>query len=82
MTKHPTVSERRYRELMQRFGGQAENACSERCGYCGRCTAGPEPERPTCLWCGDEIVDPWFADDVPYCSPLCSARAERDSEER
>ena len=61
------------------------NDCDARCGYCGRCEGSDEePTSPgTCLWCQDGFPhdEDTGATYSPYCSSLCAAQAERDSEE-
>ena len=52
------------------------------CGNCGRCEdATDSTESPAfmCSWCGtlEELDDTNW----PYCSSLCAARAEADSQE-
>jgi len=50
------------------------------CPYCGYTNDPP----PTCDWCNSPMpsVDDWgFMTYEPYCSSLCAAQAERDSEE-
>lgn len=48
---------------------------------CPHCGYGPESVE-SCVWCnspvGPDISD---EEDYPYCSTLCAAQAERDSEE-
>lgn len=36
---------------------QYGSACSERCGHCGHCSAGPDPRRVAwCQQCGEPFV--------------------------
>lgn len=56
-------------------------ACSQACGFCGRCSAewernGPPDPHFQCVFCGR-----WTDDDRqwPYCSIDCVADIERDN---
>lgn len=55
-----------------------EHGCY-RCGY--GTEPEPEPEGPTCVYCG-EPINPLFADENDnYCSSLCACYADKDNEE-
>lgn len=54
----------------------SNNACSEYCGYCGRCEDKWVPFE--CAYCNMPCENDTY---YPYCGPICALDAEQYSEE-